>query len=89
LRARKITRDDFEEFDLIIAMDQSNLENIRHLKPDQSTSKIMLMMEFAPAEGYEEVPDPYYGTQQDFNLMCRLLDKATSGLLSHLEAELQ
>ena len=89
LRARKISSEDFEVFDLIIAMDRNNLDNIRRLIPDQSTSKTVLMMDFAPEEDYQEVPDPYYGTQEDFNLMCRLLNKTMSGLLSDLEAEIQ
>ena len=44
-------------------------------------------MEYAPDEGFEEVPDPYYGTLDDFTLMCGLLDKATKGLLTQIETE--
>jgi protein-tyrosine phosphatase len=87
LRARKISADDFQEFDLIIAMDYNNLQNIKQLQPSGSKAKIVLMMEYAPDEGFEEVPDPYYGTQDDFTLMCGLLDIATKGLLTQIETE--
>jgi protein-tyrosine phosphatase len=88
LRARKISIEDFEHFDLILAMDRHNLSLIEQLKPSHSRAKLALMMEYAPTEGREEVPDPYYGSQADFTLMCNLLDLATRNLLHRLESEL-
>lgn len=88
LKARKIRLEDFQEFDLILGMDHHNLELIRQMCPDDAHAEIGLMMEYAPDQGFEEVPDPYYGGQQDFRLMCELLDKATSKLLSRLETTL-
>lgn len=88
LRARKIRIDDFEEFDLILAMDHHNLSLIEQLRPDSAKARTALMMEYAPTEGVNEVPDPYYGSQQDFTLMCKLLDRATRNLLVELETRL-
>lgn len=88
LRARKISATDFEQFDLIVAMDTHNLRLIEQLQPAHCRAKLALMMEYAPSEGREEVPDPYYGTQADFTLMCNLLDLATKKLMQLLESEL-
>ena len=86
LRARKIQSVDFEQFDLILGMDHHNLSLIDELKPFNSHAETGLMMGYDPDAGFEEVPDPYYGTQRDFKLMCKLLEKATKNLLTQLEA---
>jgi protein-tyrosine phosphatase len=88
LRARKITASDFGRFDLIIAMDQHNLSLIEQLQPAHSHAQIALMMDYDHSEGLSEVPDPYYGSQEDFTFMCRLLDKASRNLLHKLESSL-
>ena len=87
LRARQIRPADFEAFDLIIPMDQQNLDSIRRLQPAGARAQVHLMMAFDPEAGWEEVPDPYYGQDADFRLMCTLLDGATAKLLRHLEQE--
>ena len=46
------------------------------------------MMSYAPQHGLREVPDPYYGDERDFELMCDLLDDATRGLLDEVRAAL-
>jgi protein-tyrosine phosphatase len=89
LRSRKVSRDDFSRFDLILGMDEHNLDILNQLQPDDSRAGTGLMMDYAPAAGYTEVPDPYYGSQEDFRLMCELLDQATRNLLVHLESELE
>ena len=87
LRARKIRQEDFHSFDLIVAMDHNNFDGINHVQPSGSRARVVLMMDYANDQGFDEVPDPYYGTQKDFTLMCKLLDKATQGLLAHVETE--
>jgi protein-tyrosine phosphatase len=87
-RARKICSDDFQQFDLILGMDHHNLDMIKQMRPRSAAALTGLMMDYAPGSGYEEVPDPYYGSQSDFALMCRLLDKATRNLVAQLETEL-
>ena len=81
---------DFSEFDLIVAMDQSNLETLRRMEnaldESQRGAELRLMMEFSPRfQHIREVPDPYYGGTRDFVYMCELLEEATEGLLRHLE----
>jgi len=88
LRARKINNGDFERFDLILGMDDHNLSIIDAMRDEGARAQTGLMMDYAPTAGFEEVPDPYYGSQKDFTLMCELLDDATKNLLVHLEARL-
>ena len=85
LRARKIEAADFARFDRIIAMDHHNLMTLEQLAPAPAHAKISLMMKYASEPGPEEVPDPYYGSRQDFSYMCRLLNDATCELVRSLE----
>lgn len=87
LRARKLCSEDFERFDLIVAMDEVNLDGIRRVAPANAHAVSKLMLAYDPDAGYHEVPDPYYGEQRDFALMCELLDSATRKLLAQLEQQ--
>lgn len=82
--ARQITRKDTEFFDLIIAMDHSNLENIRRVAHENHRHKIRLMREFDPAGG-GEVPDPYYGNEKDFDAVFEILDRSMDKLIQNLK----
>jgi len=86
LRARHVTPRDFHHFDHIVPMDHHNLELLAAMAPDGCRAQLSLMMDHAPGSEYREVPDPYYGTQHDFELMCQLLDQATLGLLAGLSS---
>jgi len=88
LRARKVSLADFEAFDLIIAMDQSNFEDLQRLQPENSKAKLKMMMHYHPDARPNEVPDPYYGGMDGFNYMCELLESATSGLVKEVEERL-
>src|SRR5580658_7291477 len=61
IRARSIEPRDFEQFDLILAMDRNNLSNLQHQATDIAQRRVRLFMEFASDAGTLEVPDPYYG----------------------------
>ena len=88
LRARKVSSEDFENFDLIIAMDSENFHNLQAIQPSNSTASLKMMMEYHPEGQPVEVPDPYYGHVNGFVYMCELLQAATSGLLSDVEERL-
>jgi protein-tyrosine phosphatase len=86
LRSRKVKPSDFDEFDLIIAMDADNLRILKDLRPAQSRSKLALMLEYLPVDSGDasritDVPDPYYGDIGDFEYMYSLLEPACAGLL--------
>ncbi|GMR15180.1 MAG: low molecular weight protein-tyrosine-phosphatase [Gammaproteobacteria bacterium] len=89
LRARKVTAADFRHFDLIIAMDHSNLVDLQAIRPSGSMAELQLMMAYHPenhADGQaNDVPDPYYGGIAGFVHMFKLLELATAGLLKDVE----
>ena len=84
LRARIVEPGDFEEFDLILAMDRENLSVLRRRAPREFHDRIRLFLEFAPQSGTVEVPDPYYGGPNGFEEVLDLVEDATRGLLEHL-----
>ncbi|GGF81983.1 low molecular weight protein-tyrosine-phosphatase [Alteromonas lipolytica] len=85
LKCRRVSDSDFEHFDLILAMDQSNLKNLKEMCPPQYQHKIKLMLDYA---GYrnEDVPDPYYGGKKGFELVLSLIEDASDGLLKAIKA---
>lgn len=84
LRARQFSTNDFEEFDLIFAMDQSNYRNIVKLaKSEVEKSKVHLLLNELHPNQNMEVPDPYYGGDQGFKNVYRLLDEATDALIKN------
>lgn len=86
LRARQFSNHDFSAFDYILVMDKSNYRNVCALAPDQlSQEKVHLLLDFLSDEALEEVPDPYYGTETDFQFVYDLLDRATDSFLAKLK----
>lgn len=85
-RCRQITRRDFADFDLIVAMDENNRRNLMRLAPDASSrDKIVMMADFfSPGAPVDYVPDPYYDGPEGFELAMDLLEDATRGLLTAL-----
>ena len=76
-RSRKFTRSDFRDFDIIYAMDQSNYHNILDLAESESDkSKVKLILNELSPNSNAEVPDPYYGGDQGFENVYKMLDDA-------------
>ena len=69
-------------------MDRHNLMLMEQMRPAQARADTGLMIDYVPGSGLDEVPDPYYGSQRDFRLMCELLDQATRNLVQQLESRL-
>ena len=88
LRARKVSVSDFDNYDLIIAMDRSNFEDLQRIQPAGSRASLKMMMQYHPEAKPEEVPDPYYGGMDGFTYMCKLLESATQELLKDVEGHL-
>jgi protein-tyrosine phosphatase len=84
--ARKVRRADFDDFDLIVALDAANARDLRRLAPDdEAAAKVRLLRAFDPAEGHDlDVPDPYYGGDDGFGHVLDLVDAACRGLLDDL-----
>jgi protein-tyrosine phosphatase len=82
---RQLCDDDLAYFDLILAMDNSNLKNIRALRTAHSYGhKIKLIREFDPLDKGGEVPDPYYGGETNFQEVFEILNRSSAELLAHL-----
>ena len=84
LRARIVEPRDFEEFDLILAMDRENLKALHHRAPAHARDRVRLFLEFAPGATVTDVPDPYYGGPNGFEEVLDLVEQASQGLLQHL-----
>lgn len=87
LRARQVKVQDFADFDYVLAMDEANRVALRKLCPTQFRERVRLFLEFAPAAGRREVPDPYYGGQQGFEAVLDLVEDAARGLLEHIREQ--
>lgn len=83
LRARRVSDDDFERFDHIIAMDLDNLERLKEQSPPKHHNKVRLFLEFSSRKE-REVPDPYYGGAAGFERVLDLVEEASRGLLETL-----
>lgn len=84
LRARQVGRGDFDEFDHVLAMDETNLRLLKRLCPPRIDYKLRLFLEFGPEPVARDVPDPYYGGMQGFERVLDLVEAAAQGLLRHI-----
>ena len=88
---RQIEQEDFENFDYIIAMDQSNLENIKQVQGYETFNKdrLVLMRKFDDESPNKDVPDPYFGGPEGFETVYQMLDRSCKKFLKHLQEEHQ
>jgi protein-tyrosine phosphatase len=88
--ARKLHRTDFDEFDYILAADEQNLEEIKHITPrGPHRAQVSLLLSHCHRAGCTEVPDPYYGGPQGFERVLDLVEMACADLLDEIRAEHQ
>ena len=84
LRARKVAAQDIDYFDLILAMDRTNLGNLRRMAPPEAHKRLRLFMEYARNFDDDEVPDPYYGLGHGFDLVLDMIEDGAQGLVDEL-----
>jgi protein-tyrosine phosphatase len=86
--ARQVRASDFRRFDLLVALDRSNLRELLAQAPDEEAAeKVRLLREFDPAAaGDLDVPDPYYGGDRGFETVLDMVEAACRGLLEDLRA---
>jgi protein-tyrosine phosphatase len=82
--ARQVTPDDFDRFDVIVAMDSSNFRTLSRLAPAAHKSKVVLFRDFDPEAPGEDVPDPYYGGPDGFDEVLDIVTRSGHGLLAEL-----
>ena len=83
LRARRVSDEDFDRFDYIIAMDEDNVARLQEQGSAEHHSKVRLFLEFS-SSGEQDVPDPYYGGAAGFERVLDLVEDASRGLLETL-----
>lgn len=84
IKARKVTEKDFEKFDILLAMDEKNVADLKKVAPIEHVNKIQLFLDFGSKFDEREVPDPYYGGAQGFKYVLQLVEDASDGLLERL-----
>jgi len=89
LRARRVTGEDFVHFQRILAMDEGHLRWLQEAAPPDARARVELLMAHATTHrDRREVPDPYYGSERDFELVLDLVEDACEGLVRDLAREL-
>ncbi|WP_406672006.1 low molecular weight protein-tyrosine-phosphatase [Natronospira sp.] len=84
IRARQLEPADFQQFDLILCADESNLHNVGEMRPAGARAEVRLLLEYASESPHREVPDPYYGGERGFEQVLDLVEEACEGLLEEL-----
>ncbi|HUG83453.1 MAG TPA: low molecular weight protein-tyrosine-phosphatase [Euzebya sp.] len=83
---RQVSRQDFEDFDLLVAMDRANQLDLLHLAPDDAArGKVRLLLDYTDHRG-AEVPDPYHGGPDGFTDVVRVVRAGTTGLAAAIAA---
>ncbi|MCU0840862.1 MAG: low molecular weight phosphotyrosine protein phosphatase [Thiobacillaceae bacterium] len=88
LVARQVNIEDFTRFDYILAMDLDNLSDLQRVCPQEHRDKLRLFLSFSPTYAGQEVPDPYYGGAQGFDLVLDMVEDAAAGLLDAVRRDL-
>jgi protein-tyrosine phosphatase len=86
-RAQQVTRADFATYDLILAMDNSNLRHLKALQPAKGKAELDLFLRRFQSE-LDEVPDPYYDGDQGFEQVLDLIERASDLLVIELKGRL-
>jgi protein-tyrosine phosphatase len=87
-RARQFASAWFAEHDLVIALDSSNLSDLRRLAPVGAADNVRLLLSFDPDATATDVPDPYYDDDNGFDRVVDMVEGACRGLVEELRADL-
>ena len=87
LRARKVTRADFDRFDHIVALDEENEGDLHALRPKGSRATLSLLLDHVPGREGQAVADPYYGDDSHFDVTWRDVTEAARGLARTIQRE--
>ena len=90
IRARKISINDYDHFDYILAMDEDNLELINYYAPAEFSAKVSLFLNYANSAGLLDervVPDPYYGGDDGFENVYQLVSLGCDALIKRILTE--
>jgi len=88
LRASQVTREDFERYDYILAMDRGHLRILRNMAPRDAKARLGMFLEASARWKGEDVPDPYYGGVEHFERVLDMVEEAAERWVDRFEAEL-
>ena len=88
LRGRQVSLEDFDHFEYILAMDESNLNDLQAMAPANFTGHLGLFLDFANGANEREVPDPYYGGAKGFEHVFNLVEEASEGLMNQIKSDM-
>lgn len=83
-RARQVTKDDFDRFDLLIALDRSHHGELMEMCPKGQDHRVRLLLDYAPQVSTSDVPDPYYGGIGGFGFVLDVIEAGSAGLLAEI-----
>jgi protein-tyrosine phosphatase len=87
MKARSVVDSDFERFDMILAADKTNLEDLKQRCPNQYLNKLSLFLSHGNSS-IDELPDPYYGGDSGFEMVLDLVEEASEQILIKLSSKL-
>jgi len=87
LRARRVSAEDFEQFDHVIALDLDNFDLLKALRPAGSRAKLSLLLDHVPGREGEAVADPYYGGIEHFDRTWDEVTTATAALVRRIAGD--
>lgn len=85
-RARQVAVEDFHQFDEIVALDRSNLRDLRAIQPEGATARLSLLLDHVPGREGQSVADPWYGDDADFDVTWIEVAAGAESLLDWIEA---
>jgi protein-tyrosine phosphatase len=85
-RARQLSVSDFTRYDLLLAMDLRNLQDIRRIAPPHAVERTALFLEWSGVVSLPEFPDPYFGEQVGFTDSVALAEQGVAGMVERLRA---
>ncbi len=89
LRARQVEPGDFDEYDLVVVMDEQNYDALRFISAERHRHKLKFLLDYAPHLKTRNLPDPYYGTDMGFERVLDMIEDACTGLLHHLQEQMR
>ncbi len=84
LRARKLTPDDFEDFDYLIAMDSGHVRIMKDIAPVEHHGKIKLLLDYTNEHAGMDVPDPYYGARDGFDEVFKIIETGIDAMIDSI-----
>jgi protein-tyrosine phosphatase len=79
--ARQVRADDFDGFDVVVAMDRSNYGELKQMRPAGSSARLVLFRDFDPDGHGTDTPDPYYGGPEGFDEVVRIVERTGQAML--------